>query len=115
MLVKGMVMSECHKSPTFDAQSSADNLFCFLRKNLGISKFDIFRRLKGSGVVLPPNRADNFRRLSSDEMTSKCKEYKKNFAKLNKTKPARVEVRNIAGEFYFCLSQKSTFHPFYPR
>ena len=114
-----MVVSECHKSPTFDAQSSADNLFCFLRKNLGISKFDIFRRLKGSGsgsgVVLPANRADSFRRLSSDEMTSKCKEYKKNFARLNKTKPARVEVRNIAGEFFIVLLKKCAPYPFFTR
>ena len=105
VLVRGMVMSECHKSPTFDAQSSADALFHFLRKNLGTSKFDIFRhfsRHKGARPCFPNEpRSCKFRKLPTEEMKATCQKYMKNFAKLNKTRSPRVEVRNIAGTTYY--------------
>ena len=92
-------MSECHKSPTFDAQVSADMLFRFFEKNLGVSKMDIFSRFTWSRYSkrINPARADKFRILPTEEMKAACRNYKKNFAKLNKTRSARVEVRNIAG------------------
>ena len=93
------MISECHKSPTFDPQASADALFHFLQKNLGVSKFDVFSRLKDERLsqTLKESSIDKFHKLSTKQMKLTCENYKENFEKLKKASPAHVVVRNISG------------------